>query len=108
MSQEPQEQVTHFTIRFLDLYCQLAQDVSAHHIPNTFLAGLREPLQTTLALTDFPQQTIKQVITRVLAIDQTQDNRSFSMREATKLSHSTREPPLPTSSNARPAQALAF
>ena len=79
MSQEPKETVTQFTIRFQDLYCQLTQDVSAHHIPDTFLAGLREPLRTTLALTDFSQQTIEQVIARVLAIDRTQHNTAFSM-----------------------------
>ena len=55
MSQEPHETVAQFTIRFQDLYRQLAQDVSAHHILDTFLAGLWEPLRTTLALTDFSQ-----------------------------------------------------
>ena len=77
MSQEPQGIVAQFTIRFQDLYCQLAEDVSAHHIPDTFLAGLRVPLQMTLALTDFSNQTIEQVIARVLAIDRTQITQLF-------------------------------
>ena len=79
MSQEPQEIVIQFTIRFQDLYHQLAEVVSAQHIPDTFLAGLREPLRTSLTLTDFSQQTIEQVIPRVLAIDQTKHNTAFSM-----------------------------
>ena len=79
ISQEPQETVAQFTIWFQDLYRQLSQDVSAHHISNTFLAGLREPLWTTLTLTDFSQQTIEQVIARVLTIDRTQHSTTFSM-----------------------------
>ena len=79
MRQEPQYTVTQLTIRFQNRYLQLAEDVSAHHILDTFLAGLRKTLRTTLALTDFSHQTIEQVITRVLAIDQTQQNTTFSM-----------------------------
>ena len=79
MSQEPQETVAQFTIRFQDLYRQLAEDVSPHHIPDTFLAGLREPLRMTLTLTDFSNQIIKQVIARVLAIDRTQHSTTFFM-----------------------------
>ena len=45
----------------------------------TFLVGLREALRMTLALTDFSQQTIEQVITRVLVIDRAQHNTTFSM-----------------------------
>ena len=62
-------------IRFQDLYRQLADDVSAHHIPDTFLSSLREPLRTTLALTNFANQTIEQVI----ALDRTQQSTTFSM-----------------------------
>ena len=79
MSQEPHETVAQFTIRFQDLYRQLVDDVSAHHIPDTFLSSLREPLRTTLTLTNFANQTIEQVIAHVLAIDQTQQNMAFSM-----------------------------
>ena len=74
MSQEPQETVEQFTIRFPDL-----DDVSAQHIPDTFLSSLREPLRTTVALTNFANQTIEQVIVRVLALDRTQHNTAFSM-----------------------------
>ena len=52
---EPHETVAQFTVRFQDLYRQLADDVSPHHIPDTFLSSLREPLRTTLALTNFPR-----------------------------------------------------
>ena len=69
INQEPHETVSQFTIRFQDLYRQLTQNVSAHHITDTFLAGLREALRTTLALTYFSQQTIGQVIARVLTIE---------------------------------------
>ena len=79
MSQQLQETVAQFTIRFQDLYRQLADDVSAHHIPDTFLASLREPLRTTLVLTDFSNQTIEQIIACILAIDQTQHSTTFSM-----------------------------
>ena len=71
MSQEPHETVAQFTIRFQDLYRQLADDVTAHHIPDTFLSSLREPLRTILALTNFANQTIEKVIARILAIDRT-------------------------------------
>ena len=53
IGQEPHETVAQFTIRFQDLYRQVADDVSAQHMPDTFLSSLREPLQKTLALTNF-------------------------------------------------------
>ena len=77
--QEPHETVAQFTIRFQDLYRQVADDVSAQHIPDTFLSSLREPLRTTLALTNFANQTIKEVIARVLALDRSQHGAAFSM-----------------------------
>ena len=40
MSQEPHEMIAQFTIRVQDLYRQLVDDVSAHHIPDTFLSSL--------------------------------------------------------------------
>ena len=79
MSQEPHEIVAQFTIRFQDLYRQVADDVPAQHIPDTFLSNLWEPLQMILALTNFANQTIEQVIARVLALDRTQHNTTFSM-----------------------------
>ena len=79
MSQEPHETVAQFTIRFEDFYRQVTDDVSTQHIPDTFLSSLREPLRTTLALTNFANQTIEQVIARVLALDWTQHDASFSM-----------------------------
>ena len=79
MNQELQETVSQFTIRFQDLHRQLAEDVSAHHISETFLASLWEPLRATLTLTDFSNQSIEKVIVRVLALDQTQHSTMFSM-----------------------------
>ena len=79
MSQEPHETVAKFMIRFQDLYRQLVDDVSAHHIPDTFLSNLQEPLRMTLALTNFANQTIEQVIARILALDRTQESTTFSM-----------------------------
>ena len=71
MIQEPHETIAQFTIRFQDLYRQLAEEISAHHIPDTFLSSLRESLRTILSLTNFSNQTIEQVIACVLAIDRT-------------------------------------
>ena len=80
--------VAQFTIRCYDLYRQLAEDVSTHHIPDTFLASLREPRRTTLTLTDFSNQTIEQVITSVLA--------RVLHGLFTKHSSTTGGPPFPT------------
>ena len=79
MSQEPHETVAQFTIRFQDPYRRVADDVSAQHIPDTFLSSLREPLRTTLALTNFTNQTIEQVIVCVLTLNRTQQSTAFSM-----------------------------
>ena len=79
IGQEPHETVAQFTIRVQDLYRQVADDVSAQHIPDTFLSSLQEPLRTTLALTNFANHTIEQVIARVLALDRTQHDVAFSM-----------------------------
>lgn len=77
ITQEPNERVPQFTIRFQDLYHQIAQDVSADHLKGTFFAGLQEPLRTTLALTDLSQQMIEQVVTHVLIMDRAKNNTSF-------------------------------
>ena len=79
MSQEPHETVAQLMIQFQDLYRHVADDVCAQHIPDTFLSSLREPLRTTLALTNFANQTIEQVIARVLALDRTQQSTVFYM-----------------------------
>ena len=50
-----------------------------NHLKDTFLAGLREPLRTTLALTDFSQQTIEQMVARILALDRAHHSISFEM-----------------------------
>ena len=73
------ETVSQYSLRFQDLYRQLGQDVSVNHLRDTFLAGLREPLRTTLALIDFSQQTIKQVVARELALDHAHHSIAFSM-----------------------------
>ena len=43
------------------------------------MASLQEPLRTTLALTDFSQQTIEQVVARVLGLDRAHHNNFFTM-----------------------------
>ena len=50
-----------------------------NHLKDMFLVGLHEPLRTTLALTDFSQHTIEQVVTFVLALDRAHHNNSFAM-----------------------------
>ena len=47
------------------------------HIPDTFLSSLREPLRTTLALTNFANLTIEEVIARVLALDRAQHDACY-------------------------------
>ena len=79
IAQGPNETVSQFTIRFQDLYRQLARDVSANHLKDTFLVGLWEPLQTMLALTKFSQLTIEQMVAPVLALDRAHHSNSFSM-----------------------------
>ena len=79
ITQGPNETVPQFVLCFQDLYRQLAQDVSVNHLKDMFLVGLRDPLRTTLALVDFSQQTIEQVVVRVLALVRTHHNNSFAM-----------------------------
>ena len=106
MSPEPQETVAQFTIQFHDLYRQLAQDVFEHHIPDTFLASLREPLRMTLALTDLSNQTIEQIIARVLAIDRTHIAQLFRWDLYKAPFHHRRTTTSDKPSNVRPTQAL--
>ena len=79
IQQGPHETVAQFVLRFQELYRQVASDVSANHLTDTFLGRLREPLRTTLALTDFSKKTIEQVVTRVLALTCTQKSNTFAM-----------------------------
>ena len=69
-----------------------------NHLKDAFLARLREPLSTTLALTDFSQHTIEQVVAHVLALDRAHHNNSFSM--------CTLQTTLPTTEDTRFRQAL--
>ena len=79
IEQGPHETVPQFVLHFQELYRQVAGDVSANHLTDTFLAGLREPLRTTLAVTDFSQNTIEQVIARILALTRTHKSSFFAM-----------------------------
>ena len=71
--------MSQFVLCFQDLYQQHSQDVSVNNLKDTFLAGLREPLRMMLALTDFSQQTIEQVVARVLALNRAHHSRSFAI-----------------------------
>ena len=79
IEQGPHGTVAQFVLCFQDLYRQMARDILANHLKDTFLVGLREPLRTTLALTDFSQNTIEQVVACILALARIHNSSSFAM-----------------------------
>ena len=79
ISQEHQETIPQFTIRFQNLHRELAREISADNPKDTFLTTLREPLRTTLGVLDFSQQMIEQVVDQVLVMDNAQNSTSFPM-----------------------------
>ena len=74
ISQETLETVPQFIIWFQNLKRQLARQPPEEDVKETSLSALREPLRTTLAVFDFKEQSVEQVIAKTLLMDKTQTN----------------------------------
>ena len=84
ISQEAHETVPQFIIRFQNLRRQLARQLLEEDVKETFLSALREPLRTTLAVFDFKEQSLEQVIDKALLMDKTQTCNNLSMASLQK------------------------
>ena len=60
-------------------------------VKETFLSALREPLRTTLAVFDFKEQSLEQVIDKALLMDKTQTCNNMSMMSLRKSLPTTEE-----------------
>ena len=69
--QEPHETISQFVIRFQNLQLQIPKKIPDAELKDIFLEAIREPLRTTLAVFDFKNQSIDQVIDKALAMDRT-------------------------------------
>ena len=69
--QEPNETLSQFFIWFQSLQLQIAKTIPDAELKDIFLKTIGEPLRTTLAMFDFTNQTIDQVIDKALAMDRT-------------------------------------
>ena len=69
--QEAHETIPQFIIRFQNLRRQLTRKPLAKDVEETFFSALREPLRTTLAVLDFREHSLKQVIDKALRMDKT-------------------------------------
>ena len=78
--QEPNETVSQFVIRFQNLQLQISRPIPDHELKDIFLEAIREPLRTTLAVFDFRNQSIEQVIDKAIAMGRNPKNvRSMDM-----------------------------
>ena len=77
--QEPHETVSQFVIRFQNLQLQISKTIPDEELKDIFLEAIREPLQTTLVVFDFRDQSIDQVIDKELAMDRTKNKNSMNM-----------------------------
>ena len=73
------EIVPRFFIRFQNLRRQLARQPPDDDVKEAFLSALREPLRTTLAVFDFKEQSLEQVIDKALLMDKMQTCNNMSM-----------------------------
>ena len=85
ISQERHETVPQFIIRFQNLRRQLARKPPKDDVKETFFSALREPLRTTLAVFDFKEQSLEQVIDKALLMDKTQTCNNMSMMSLQKF-----------------------
>ena len=69
--QEPHETTSQFVIRFQNLQLQISKKILDEELKDIFLEAIREPLRTTLAVFNFKNQSIDQVIDKALAMDWT-------------------------------------
>ena len=77
--QETHEVVPQFITQFQNLRRQLTRQPPEEDIKETFLSALREPLRTTVAMFDFKEQSLEQVIDKALLMDKTQSCNIMSM-----------------------------
>ena len=78
--QEPNETVSQFVIRFQNLQLQISRPIPDHELKDIFLEAIWEPLRTTLAVFDFWNQLIEQVIDKAIAMGRNRKNvRSMDM-----------------------------
>ena len=73
------EIVPRFFIRFQNLRRQLARQLLEEDVKETFLSALREPLRTTLAVFNFKEQSLEQVIDKALLMDKMQTCNTMSI-----------------------------
>ena len=88
--QEVNKIVPQFVIRFQNLRKQLTCSPTLEELTEIFLTGLREPLRTTLQVIDLSGQPIKEVIRRVLRLDNTRNMSMASLQEALPTTEETR------------------
>ena len=69
--QEPHETVSQFVFLFQNLQLQISEKIPKEELKDIFLEAIREPLRTSLAVFDFKNQSIDQVIDKALAMDRT-------------------------------------
>ena len=85
ISHEAHETAPQFIIRFQNLRRQLARKPPKDDVKETFFSALREPLRTTLAVFDFKEQSLEQVIDKALLMDKTQTCNNMSMMSLQKF-----------------------
>ena len=91
ISQEAHETVPQFIIRLQNLRRQLARQPPDDDVKEAFLSALREPLRTTLAVFDFKEQSLEQVVDKMLLMDKTQTCNNMSMMSLRKSLPTTEE-----------------
>ena len=79
ISQESHETVSRFIVRFQNLLRQLARPLHEEDVKETFLSALREPLRTMLAVFDFKDQSLEQVMDKALTMDKAKTGNSMSL-----------------------------
>ena len=92
------ETIPQFIIRFQNLRRQLARQPLEDDVKETCLLTLRETLWTNLAVFDFKEQLLEQVIDKALFMDKTQTCNNMSMMSLQKS--------LPTAEELRFRQAI--
>ena len=79
ISQETLETIPQCIIWFQNMRRQLARQPPEEDVKETSLSALREPLRTTLAVFNFKEQSLEQVIDKALLMEKTQTSNSMSM-----------------------------
>ena len=81
----------YFIVRIQNLWRQLARQPLKDDVKETFLSELREKFQTTLAVFDFKERSLEQVIDKALLMDKTQTCNNMSMMSLQKSLPTTEE-----------------